>query len=72
MEIHYNEKTSLDEVLRYCKDSGMAIVNLKIHALEGKEPSLYVAEVKVRGITKPEPLTEHITQMAGIVSAVAL
>ena len=44
----------------------------KIHALEGKEPSLYVAEVKVRGITKPEPLTEHITQMAGIVSAVAL
>ena len=71
IEIHYNEKTSLDQVLRYCKDSRMAIVNLKIHALEGKD-TLYAAEVRVRGAVQPEPLTEHIAAMRGIVSAAAL
>ena len=71
LEIHYNEKNCLDEVLRYCKDSRMAIVNLKIHTLEGQD-TLYAAEVKVRGNTQPEPLTEHISQMAGVVSVAAL
>ena len=71
VEIHYNEKTSLEEVLRYCKDNRMSIVNLKIHTLEGKD-TLYAAEVKVRGNIRPEPLTEHISQMAGIISVAAL
>ena len=71
VEIHYNEKTCLDEVLRYCKDSRMAIVNLKIHTLEGKD-TLYAAEVKVRGGVQPDPLTEHISHMAGIISVAAL
>jgi len=71
IEIHYNEKTSLDQVLRYCKDSRMSIVNLKIHTLEGKD-TLYAAEVRVRGSKQPEPLTEHIAHMKGIVSAAAL
>lgn len=72
LEIFYNEKDCLDEVLRYCKDSRMAIVNLKIHTLDGKGPSLYVADVKVRGNTRPDPLTEHISHMAGVVSVAAL
>lgn len=72
VEIYYNEKTCLDEALRYCKGSRMTIVNLKIHTLDGKGPSLYAAEVKVRGNTRPEPLTEHLSQMNGVVSAVAL
>ena len=72
VEIYYNEKTCLDEALRYCKDSRMAIANLKIHTLDGKGPSLYAAEVKVRGDTQPEPLTEHLSHMNGVVSAVAL
>ena len=71
LEIHYNEKNCLDDVLRYCKDSRMAIVNLKIHTLD-KGPSLYAAEVKVRGNTRPDPLSEHISQMAGVVSVAAL
>ena len=71
IEIHYNEKTSLDQVLRYCKDNRMAIVNLKIQALEGKD-TLYAAEVRVRGAVQPEPLTEHIAAMQGIISAAAL
>lgn len=72
MEVYYNEKNNLDQVLRYCKDSRMTIVNLKIHILDGKGPSLYAAEVKVRGNTRPEPLTEHISHMAGVVSVAAL
>ena len=72
LEIYYNEKDCLDEVLRYCKDSRMAIVNLKIHTLDGKGPSLYVADVKVRGNMRPDPLTEHISHMAGVVSVAAL
>ena len=71
VEIHYNEKTCLDQVLRYCKDSHMTIVNLKIHTLEGKDAQ-YAAEVRVRGSMKPEPLTEHVARMNGIVSAAAL
>ena len=34
MEVYYNEKNNLDQVLRYCKDSRMTIVNLKIHILD--------------------------------------
>ena len=71
VEIHYNEKTCLDEVLRYCKDNRMAIVNLKIHTLEGQD-TLYAAEVKVRGNVRPDPLMEHISHMNGIVSVAAL
>ena len=72
MEIYYNEKTCLDQVLRYCKDSRMTIANLKIHKLDGKGPSMYAAEVKVRGNTRPEPLTEHISHMSGVVNVAAL
>ena len=72
VEVYYNEKTCLDQVLRYCKDSRMTIANLKIHTLDGKGPSTYAAEVKVRGNTQPEHLTEHISQMTGIVSVAAL
>ena len=72
VEVYYNEKTCLDQVLRYCKDSRMTIANLKIHTLDGRGPSTYAAEVKVRGNTQPEHLTEHISQMTGIVSVAAL
>ena len=71
IEIYYDEKTSLDQALRYCKDKRMSIVNLKIHTLEGKD-TLYTAEVRVRGSMQPEPLTEHIAHMKGSVNAAAL
>lgn len=72
LEVHYNEKTSLDNVLRYCKDSGMSIPNLKIHSAEGNVAAKYVAEVSLRGALKAESLTEHVVQMPGIVSAAVL
>lgn len=72
VEIYCNEKTCLDQELWCCKDSRMAIANLNIHMLDGKGPSLYAAEVKVRGNTRPEPLTEQISHMNGAVNVTAL
>ena len=40
-------------------------------AMEGQD-ALYIAEVKVRGSVRPDPLTEHITHMPGVVSVAAL
>ena len=72
VEIHYNEKTSLDSVLRYCKDSGMSITNLKIRTGDGSESARYTAEVSLRGAVKAETLTDHMEQMPGIAGVTIL
>ena len=72
VEIHYNEKNSLDNVLRYFKDNAMAITNLKIHTTEGNAPAKYAAEVFLRGAAKADALTDHVLRMPGIVSAIVL
>ena len=72
LEIHYSEKTSLDNMLRYCKDNRMSIANLKIHTPDGNEPVKYAAEVHLRGDMKAETLTEHVMQLPGIDSATVL
>ena len=72
VELLYNEKTSLDSVLRRCKDSSMAIVNLRIHTLEEGDEARYAAEISLRGSVKCEELIDRIHQIPGVVSAVAL
>ena len=72
LEILYNEKTSLDNVLRFCKDNSMAIVNLQIKSLEDSEDAKYAAEVSLRGQSSSESLLSHIRQMPGIVSSMTL
>ena len=72
VELLYNEKTSLDSVLRRCKDSSMAIVNLRIHTLEEGDEARYAAEISLRGSVKCEELIDRIHQIHGVVSAVAL
>lgn len=72
VELLYNDKTSLDQVLRYCKDSHMAIINLKIHSLEDNPEAQYAAEISLRGAVKCEILLDRVHQMSGIVSAVEL
>ncbi len=70
VEILYNEKNSLDNVLRYCKDSHMTISNLTIHTHSAEtNESAYVAEVRLRGGVSKEELTSRIRQMQGIVEA---
>ncbi|MBR6165914.1 MAG: MgtC/SapB family protein [Clostridia bacterium] len=72
VEIHYREKNSLDSVLRYCKDSRMDIVNLRIHSVEIDPSAGYVAEVHLCGSMQCGHLVDHIQRMPGIVSAIGL
>lgn len=72
VELIYDEKTSLDHVLRYFKDNRMAIVNLKIHTNEGEAESKYVAEISLRGLIRQETLVESVQRMPGILSAIGL
>ena len=71
MELMYDEKTSLNQVLRLCKDSRMAIVNLKIHTLGADDDARYAAEVFLRGNVDREALLGKVRRMPGIVSAIA-
>ncbi len=72
VELLYNEKDALDRVLRHCKDSNMAIVNLKIHTLEDDDEANYAAEISLRGGVKCEALLDRLHQIPGVVSAVGL
>lgn len=72
VELLYNEKTSLDHVLRFCKDNRMSIVNLKIHTAEEASDAKYVAEVSLRGVMRQDELLERVHQMPGITSAIGL
>jgi len=72
VELLYNEKHSLDQVLRFCKDNRMAIVNLKIQTPEGASEARYIAEVSLRGIMRQDTLVARIQQMPGILSAMGL
>ena len=70
VELLYNEKTSLDQVLRFCKDNRMAIVNLKIHSLDVDAEARYAAEINLRGNMKRTDLLMKVQQMPGIVSII--
>ena len=72
MEVLFNDRHSLDHVLRYCKDNRMSIINLKIHTMEESTEAEYAAEVSLRGRMRQETLVEKVQQMPGIVSAVGL
>ena len=73
VEVLYNEKTSLDHVLRFCKDNRLSIVNLKIHTMEDVgADARYVAEVSLRGVMRQDALVEKVQQMPGIVTAMGL
>ena len=72
VELSYNEKTSLDHVLRFCKDNRMAIVNLNIQTAAEIAEADYVAEISLRGAMRQEELIDRIQQMPGITSVIGL
>ena len=72
VEVLYNEKTSLDRVLRFCKDSHMAITNLKIHTLDEGSEAQYIAEISLRGGESCESILSHVRVMPGIIAAMGL
>ncbi|MBR6377535.1 MAG: MgtC/SapB family protein [Oscillospiraceae bacterium] len=69
LEILYNDKTALDQVLRYCKDSHMTITSLQIHTMDDDIGARYVAEVHLRGNRQPAILVNRIQLMPGVVAA---
>ena len=72
VEVLYNEKTSLDQVLRFCKDNRMSIVNLTIHTAEDVPQAEYIARVSLRGNLRQDALVARIQQMPGIMTAMGL
>ncbi len=72
VELTYNQKTSLDHVLRFCKDNRMSIVNLTIHTTEDAAQAEYIARVSLRGKMRQDVLVARIQQMPGIMSAMGL
>ena len=68
VEIQYQEKDSLDRVLRCCKDNHLDIVNLKIRSQEDHPAVNYSANVHLRGGAKAEEMLEKIQMIPGITS----
>ena len=71
LELTYNDKDALNEMMRYCKDKHMSIRNLQIHTLEDDEAA-YSATVTLSGSCKPGELIEKLSKMPGIVSVTEL
>lgn len=72
IEVLYNEKTSLDHVLRYCKDRHLIIENLCIHSLDNSEEAAYCAKITLRGNISCDSLLDSVHLVPGIVSAISL
>ena len=71
LELLYIEKTSLDHVLRFCKDNRMSITNLKVQTIEDPEAK-YAAEIRLRGAMEQDALLNKVQHMPGIVASMAL
>ncbi|MBQ9307407.1 MAG: MgtC/SapB family protein [Clostridia bacterium] len=72
LELLYNEKDFLDQVLRFLKDHRMDIVNLQIHTMEAHDTARYSAKVELRSTMPEKDLLFHVQHMRGIVSATTL
>ena len=70
-ELKYNEKESLDEVMRYCKDKKMSIKSLQIHTINTDEAK-YSATVTLRVPHKNTEVISEIEIMPGICSVIRI
>ena len=68
LEICYDDKERLDDVLRYSKSQNMVIVNLNIHTLDEEDQTRYSAIVRLHGPVSANILETHISSMPGIKS----
>ena len=72
VEVLYDERNALDQVLRYCKDNRMSIVNLQIQSMPPEHEADYAANIKLRGKLASQTLVSRIQLMRGIVSAMEI
>ena len=68
MELTYQKKDSLDDVLRLCKDHQMSVVNLQIETNDQEENKVYDAVITLRGKAKISTLLSLIRLKEGILS----
>ncbi|MDO5702811.1 MAG: MgtC/SapB family protein [Lachnospiraceae bacterium] len=69
IKVHYSEKSALDDVLRFCKNKGISIADLRIRGTSdsGENPDYY-AMINLRAIRKvsPEVIVARIASMEKI------
>ena len=70
----YSEKSTLDRVMRCCKDHNIGITNLQIISSEETMPdgqTGYAAELTLRAIggIEPDSFLEYILEISGVISA---
>ena len=70
LELLYNEKDSLDQVMRFCKDQHMFIKNLQIHT--DSEGAAYTAILRLSSFRDRETLIDQLRMMPGVVSVAEL
>ena len=72
IEVRYEQKHALDQVLRFCKDNHMAIVSLHIQNKTGPDDPDLEAVIEVRGKMGAEQLLARVETMEGILSGCIL
>lgn len=68
LEILYDDKETVDQVMRFCKDQHVAIRNLQIHTLS-EGPAKYSAILVLHSPKEKAGLISRIRLMPGIISA---
>ena len=74
VELAYDEKTSLENVLRLCKDQRMSIVNLRVRtiALSADDGAQYTATITLHGSVESDEMLRKVRMMPGVVSVALL
>ena len=67
-EILYNEKDSLDQVMRHCKDRHLSVKNLQIFS-DNEGEAKYTAVLELRNFGGRDLKIDEIRMMPGIISA---
>lgn len=70
IQLLYEEKSALDQVLRYSKDHRFAINNLQVTGTSDIDASYYTAYISMRArqIVELEPLLDYFETIPGVIS----
>lgn len=71
IDLKYNDKEALNDVMRYCKNNRMIINNLQVTGSSDNDVSLYNVVVNVRTRMKidHDNFIEHIRSIKGVLEA---
>ena len=71
MAVSYSERGILDDIIRFCKDSGLAVTNLQVTGSSGESSAVYYALISLRGGNEEDnrEVIRRINEMQGVISA---